>query len=578
MNNYHLHTPIDASHALIAQYPELVAQLLLDRGIETLDQAEAFLNPKYDDNYDPFLLHDMEKSIARFCKAIQAKEKITIYADYDADGVPGSVVLANLLEKIGYKNFDIYIPHRHDEGYGIHIEALEKIVDSGTDLIITIDVGITAHGAANWCLKNGVDLIITDHHLPLKKNDGSQDIPASFTLINPKQETCHYPDPMLCGSGVIFKFVQAFIQKHGAEYSIPDGWEKWLLDMVGIATISDMVPLRNENRLFAYFGMQVVQAVCKGRGKRPGLKKLVWDAGINQAHMTEEDIAFSVTPKINAASRMSHPQDAVAVFTAQNDTEAQTSAKHLDSLNKERKKLTKKMTDEALIMLTETPPESLIVVGNPDWQAGILGLVASKLVNNYNMPAFVWSREGDLIKGSCRSCDGLHLVDIMQSADPEIFSHFGGHAEAGGFAVHPEQIENLEPALKKSLADFQEKNSDLEPDVVNIDMEMSLDAVTVDNYQSLRQLAPFGVGNPKPLFLFKDVLIDYAGAFGRDKNHLEIKMKNSFGKTIRGISFFKIPTDFEKLETGLVCDLIAHIEYSVFMGKHELRLKIVDIV
>lgn len=578
MNNYHLHTPIDNEHELCSTYSQLVAQLLIDRDIETVNQAEQFLNPQYENNHDSFLLHGMEKSIKRFYTAIKNNEKITIYADYDADGVPGSVVLANLLEKIGYTHFDIYIPHRHDEGYGIHVEALEKIVESGTTLIITIDVGITAHDAANWCSENNVDLIITDHHLPLKKPNGEQDLPKSFALINPKQITCTYPDPMLCGCGVIFKFAQAFIQKHGEECAIPAGWEKWLLDLVGISTISDMVPLRNENRLFAYFGMKVMQSIAKSNTKRPGLKKMMWVSGINSQYMTEEDIAFSITPKINAASRMSHPQDAVAMFMAHNSAEAESTVKHLESLNRERKKLTKKMTDEAMQMLSEKPPESLIVVGKSDWQAGILGLVASKLVNEYKMPAFVWSREGDLVKGSCRSCDGLHLVDIMQGTNKDMFAHFGGHAEAGGFAVQPEKIDTLETELQKSLKKFKKNNPDLATDTVDIDMEMSLDAVSTENYQSIRQLAPFGMGNPKPLFKFKDVLIDYAGAFGKDKNHLEIKMKNGFGKTIRGIAFFKVPSDFEKLQSGGICDVIAHIEYSVFMGKHELRLKVVDIL
>ncbi len=323
MNTYSFLPKILENHELLKTYSQFTAQLLVNRGFETPIQAENFLNPKWSNNHNPFLLYGMEKSTTRFYNAIKNNEKITIYADYDADGVPGSIVLANLLKKINYKNFDIYIPHRHNEGYGIHIPALEKIKESGTTLIITIDVGITAHDAADWSVKNNVDMIITDHHLPLKKSDGTQNLPESFALINPKQNLCKYPDPMLCGCGVIFKFVQAFVKNHGEEFDIHLEWEKRLLDMVGISTISDMVPLQNENRIFASFGLKVIQEIAKPRNNhRIGLKKLLWDSGINAQYMTEEDIAFGITPRINAASRMSHPQDAVAVFMARDEQTA----------------------------------------------------------------------------------------------------------------------------------------------------------------------------------------------------------------------------------------------------------------
>ena len=578
MNSYLFAEKIPEKHELRNIYSNLTAQLLLNRNITTLATAEDFLHPKFKNNHDPFKLYNMGKSIERFYTAIQNNERITIYADYDADGIPGSIVLANLLEKIKYNNFDIYIPHRHDEGYGIHIDALEGILNAGTSLVVTIDVGITGHDAALWSLENGIDMIITDHHLPLERASGGHDIPKSFSVINPKQELCHYPDPMLCGCGVIFKFVQAFIQKHGLEYNIPVGWEKWLLDMVGISTISDMVPLRNENRIFAYFGMKVIEKIATEKNRRIGLKKLMWDAGIQAKYMTEEDISFSITPKINAASRMSHPEDAVAVFMAHNEIEATESVAHLVLLNNERKKLVAKTMKEAEAMLDEREISSVVVIGKDTWQAGILGLVASKIVEKYKKPAFVWSLEGDTIKGSCRSLDGLHLVNIMQHAESKTFLGFGGHAGAGGFSADKNEIGNMQSRLEKALVKFTADNSELEKDTLKIDMELSPDAITVGNYLEMRKLAPFGMENPKPLFVFKNILIDSANTFGKEKNHLEISFKNSFNKTIRAISFFKVPTDFKKLKEGSACDLVAHIEYSVFMGKHELRLKIVDVL
>ncbi|MGB0925397.1 MAG: single-stranded-DNA-specific exonuclease RecJ, partial [Minisyncoccia bacterium] len=558
--------------------PHTIAQLLHNRKITDINDVEKFLNPSWSDNHDPFLLKNMEKSIARFYAAIQNNEHITIYADYDADGVPGSIVLSDLLKKIKYTHYDIYIPHRHHEGYGIHTAALEKIKKSGTTLIVSIDVGITEHAAAQWCAKNNIDLIITDHHTPLKKSDGSQDLPEPFALINPKQETCNYPDAMLCGCGVIFKFVQAFIQRHGDEYNIHAGWEKWLLDMVGISTISDMVPLQNENRIFAYFGLKVMQEVARAQNKRIGLKKMMWDAGINSRHMTETDIAFGITPKINAASRMSHPMDAVAVFNATNDIDATTSMKHLVALNNERKKLTKKMTAEAIAMLSEREIGNVIIVGQDDWQAGILGLVASKLVEKYRVPVFTWSREGDVILGSARSLDGLHLVEIMQLAPKKSFIGFGGHAEAGGYRCNPDEIEKLQKRLETAVKKFTQENTNRKKDTIHIDMELSADDVNTQTYTDMRKLAPFGIGNPEPLFIIKNVFIDSANEFGKEKNHLELSFKNSLGISIRAIKFFSTVSDFEKLIPGQTCDIIGHLEYSVFMGRHELRMKLVDVL
>lgn len=573
MTHYRKSEALDPQHELLQHYTLLLAQLLVNRGMNTTDQATMFLDPIYE-THDPFLLYNMDISIERFYQAIKNNEKITLYADYDADGIPGAVALFSLLEKIGYDNHDVYLPHRHDEGYGIHLEALEKIKTNRTGLIITIDVGITAHEAAQWSLDNHIDMIITDHHLPLENQDGSQNLPQPFALINPKQSLCHYPDSMLCGAGVIFKFIQAFVQKHGDEFSIHTGWEKWLLDMVGIATLSDMVPLRNENRVFGYYGMKVIQ-----KTKRMGLKKLLWDAGINIHHITEEDITFSITPKINAASRMSHPEDAFSLFTAQNEVQAETAMKHLVGLNNERKKLVASTMKKAYAKLEKRNIGNVIVVGSPDWQAGILGLVASKLVEKYQKTAFVWSEEHGEIKGSCRSYNGTHLVELMSSASPESFIQFGGHKEAGGFTCKKSEIHFLEERLCDAFDVYQKTVDEYDEEVGMIDMSLTLDEITIENYRDLRKLAPFGVDNPKPLFIFENVIPIEIAQFGKTKEHLEVHFKNSLGKTIRALAFFAEPSIFTKTPTrdhGI--NLIAHMDYSVFRGNHELRLRIVDFI
>ncbi|MCA9352747.1 single-stranded-DNA-specific exonuclease RecJ [Patescibacteria group bacterium] len=565
---------LEKNHELLQTYSPLVAQLLVHRGITTIADAEKFIKPNYEDNYDPLLMKGVQETVERLKRAIDNDQHITIYGDYDADGIPGAVVLASLFDALKYTRYDIYIPHRHDEGYGIHIDALEKIKENGTQLIVTVDVGITGHDAAHWCKEHTIDLVITDHHLPLVNDGGQEDLPNARIIVNPKQNECSYPDPMLCGSGVIFKVVQGFLIQHRKEYNIPDGWEKWLLDLVGLATVSDMVPLVHENRIFAYYGLQVLK-----KTRRLGLKKLIWEAGISMKYLNEEDIGFGISPKINAASRMSHPEDALAVLRAYNEVEATARVNHLMQLNAKRKQLVAQTVKKTYSKIKQRKITDVIVVGSPDWQAGILGLVASKLVERYNKPTFVWSEENGEIKGSCRTWNGINLVELMSATDAKTFLQFGGHAEAGGFSCAKKEVHFLEERLNNALQKISHHHNNHSNETRVIDAELTVDDVTDETYHDIEQLAPFGVGNPKPVFIFKSVTPMLVKQFGKTQEHLEIHFQNSQEKTIRAIAFFKTSDDYHvTIETGKPLNLIAHIEHSVFMGKHELRLKIVDCV
>ena len=288
MQKKFIHAPeIDEEkHELHAHAP-LLTRLLVNRGITTEEAAERFLKPKYEEHmYDSLLMHDMERAVVRIFEAVEAKEKIVVYADYDCDGIPGAVILYDLFTKIGYENFSIYIPDRHGEGYGLNKEAVEKFIDSGVRLIITIDLGTSDHTDIASAQAGGIDVIVTDHHIP------HETLPPAFAIVNPKiGET--YPDKMLCGSGVAFKLVQAFVKKYGEYYKINVGWEKWLLDMAGLATLSDMVPLVNENRIIASFGMQVFR-----KSPRPGVQQLLRALKIDQRTLVEDDLTFMVTPRI----------------------------------------------------------------------------------------------------------------------------------------------------------------------------------------------------------------------------------------------------------------------------------------
>lgn len=555
---------------------ELLDQLLIKRGIVTQEDRENFLHPKYENMYDPYMMHDMQKAVDRIHKAIENNERICIYSDYDADGIPGAVILHDFFKKINYANFYNYIPHRHSEGYGVHKEALESFAKEGTQLVITIDVGITAVEEIAYGNSLGLEVIVTDHHEPLEV------LPDAFAIVNPKLG--NYPDRMLCGSGVIFKLVQA-LYKNG------DGWEKWLLDMAGIATLSDMVPLVNENRIFAYYGMKVLQ-----KTPRPGLKALFEKSGINLNYLTETDIVFSITPKLNAASRMAHPDDAFKLLATRDSKTGMLAAEHLAKLNDERKKIVATIMRDVHKKVSTRKSDhglpAILVIGDPAWPAGILGLVASKIIEEYQVTTFVWGSDspaeeegGESIKGSCRGVGDISVVKLMQSV-AHLLTQFGGHEEAGGFTATRETIHFLEEAFNKV---YQGIKHEVPKQVTEIsyDMELDLRDVTMENYRVLRQMAPFGMANPKPVFAFKNVIVKSINQFGKTKEHLEViidpplleGVSREAGGGVRAISWYAHAESFtQKVEEGRAITLLAEFDHSVFRGKEELRLMIVDVI
>ncbi|MEK7650739.1 MAG: single-stranded-DNA-specific exonuclease RecJ [Patescibacteria group bacterium] len=548
---------------------DLLNQLLLARGIETPEQREKFLTPSYlRDIYDAFLLKDMEKVVARILLAIKNSEKIIIFSDYDADGVPGAVILSEFFKKINYTNLEVYIPNRHTESYGLSEKSIQEFADNGAKLVITIDCGITDFTEVKLANKLNLDVIITDHHLP------PETLPEAYAIINPKQLGDTYPDKMLCGSGVIFKVVQALIRR--GEFNLDKNWEKTLLDLVAIATISDRVPLTDENRALAKFGLLMLQ-----RSRRPGLRALFSAAKLKQENLNEDDVGFTIGPRINSAGRMSHASEAFFLLTTSNIAEAQEMAKHLEKKNGERKKSVEKImeTCEArLSAIAEADLPAVIVIGDESWSPGVLGLGASRLVENkYQRPVFVWGANGNEIKGSCRSDGSVNLVDLMREAGGEqFFTAFGGHAMAGGFSISPEKVGELEERLLKAYEKIEKikKPEQVEPDAV-----ISIDDVSEYAWHLLEQLAPFGTGNPKPVFSLPNLEIAQAKTFGNGGIHLELGFQKSSGAIICAIGFFTALDKFKnvKLEVGNRINLTATLEKSYFKRQPELRLRIVDI-
>ena len=546
-------------------HTELLELLLKNRGIEEKDQ-DKFLNPKYEDCYDPFLLKDMEHACVRIFESIEAKEKIVIYSDYDCDGIPAAVIITDFFKKINYEDYLVYIPDRQYEGYGLHMDAIKEFVENDFKLLITFDLGITAVEEVLYAQTNGLDVIITDHHLPQDK------IPKAYAIINPKQDGCNYPDDMLCGAGVSYKLVQGMIRKYGEYFKIHKGWEKWLLDMAGVATLSDQVPLVNENRIFAYYGLLVLR-----KNKRTGLSQFFKNLRVDARKLTEDDVAFTLAPKINAASRMGSPMSAFELLSESNIEKASSLSDHLIELNNDRKYLVANIMKSVNKTLYHKNDKSVVVIGNPDWKPGVLGIVASKIVDEYKRPAFVWGRgDGDVIKGSCRSFGSINLVEMMQKLPSESLITFGGHVQAGGFSVRHEEIHFLEERILQTYENFSFSNEEKIDEVA--EAEMTIDDVNMQNFKTIDKLAPFGVGNPKPLFLFKDLPISEIREFGKDKNHLEIIFLNSKAQKIKAIAFFKTRESFNRsLTKGERVDLVSPLELNTFLGKTELRLRIVDI-
>ncbi len=549
----------------MGKFHELLRLILERRGIKTEKEADIFLNPDYTrDLHDPFLMRDMDKACTRILEAMREMERIVIYADYDCDGIPGAVILHDLFEKVGYQNYEVYIPQRNSEGYGLNTEAIEEFKTKSVKLIITIDLGITAVEEVDLANSYGIDVIITDHHLP------HDVLPSAFAILNPK--TDNYPEKMLCGAGVVFKLAQGFIKKTQDIFKLKDGVEKWFLDMAGLATLSDMVPLVGENRAIAYFGMKVLR-----KSPRPGLQSLLAKMNIEQKYLTEDDVGFMITPRLNAASRMDDPMRAYELLSTTDEKEGSALASHLSKINDDRKAMVKNIMRTVKKGFEQRVQREVIVIGNPEWRVGVLGLVAGKVMDEYKRPVFVWGKdENDLIKGSCRSDGSVSVVELMTETK-ESFLDFGGHELAGGFTVHEEKIHFLEESLSTS---FHKVKREKIVGETNFDVKGDLSLVSMKNYKEFEKLAPFGLGNPKPVFLFEGVKVVKLKKFGKNGSgeHLELTFVDQSNNKAVAISFFSNEESFTAdIFEGAYVNLLATFDLSRFRGREELRLRIVDI-
>jgi len=559
-------------------YSDLIKHLLYHRGIEKGSDAHDFLNPSYDSGvHDPYLMKDMEKAVERILRAIENSEKILIYSDYDCDGIPGGVVLHDFFKKIGFDNFENYFPHRYEEGYGVHVEAVENFHKDGVNLVITIDCGTSDVAAVERANELGIDVIITDHHLSQEAK-----LPPAYAILNPKQSDCGYPYQMLCGSGVAYKLVQGILKKKN--FGVKEGMEKWFLDMVGFATLADMVPLKGENRIFAYYGLKVLR-----KTQRLGLLKLIEKAKIRKEHLNEEDIGFTLAPRINAASRMGKPSEAFELLTSSEPMHADSVAAYLNKINDQRKGAAAAMTKEVkkILGVRGLSERKVLVLGNPEWKPPLIGPVCNNIMEQYGVPVFMWGRsDGTELKGSCRSNGTVNLVELMKAVPQGLFLGFGGHKMSGGFSISHEKVHLLEDALNAAY-DLLHKDAEEKVEEIFVDRRLRIDDVNWNTYNEIEKLSPFGMDNPRPTFLFENIIVEQVKHFGKEKNHLELSFVNGRGKIVPAIGFFATDESFVKpgesekdgkITVGKSINLVANIEKSVFRSYPELRLRIVDII
>lgn len=571
----HLHDPLDSMlREALAEHDDLTAALLSRRGVSTKEEAEAFLSPSYDAHVgDPMLIKNMPAAAARIAQAIQDRERITVWSDYDCDGIPGGSLFHDFLKKAG-ANFDNYIPHRHEEGFGVNTAGVEMLASRGTKVMITVDCGITDVEPIARAKELGIDVILTDHHLPQSV------LPPAFAIIDPKQEGETYPFRDFCGAGLAWKLACGVLQvgrreNHVWAAGIPEGWEKWLLDMAGLATIADMVPLLGENRVIAKYGLIVMR-----KSPRIGLQKLMKVARVNQRFATEDDVGFMIAPRVNAASRMGNPRDAFELFTTDDEVRADELAKELEKINRSRRAhgaaITRAAKERLETRLAEGVLPPVIAMGDPDWRPGLLGLVANSLAEEYERPVFLWGREGGVtLKGSCRAGrKGISVVALIEAAE-DTFVSGGGHAASGGFTLRDDAVFDFEARMGKALTSLN--MDETEAAGAHADHELNLKEATSTFLKRLERLAPFGMGNPKPVFLFRDVAISNVSWFGKSGEHLKLRIMRDEFESMDAIAFYArrdLGKSCETLAPGMSAHLLASLERDQFSRGQPVRLRL----
>ena len=545
-------------------FPELnpiVSQLLYNRGLTTQKDIDIFLNPEYlQGQHDPFLFTDMKKAVTRINKAVENKEKILVYGDYDADGVCSSTIIMKVLEKIGAKNIDIYIPHRETEGYGLNMDAAKQFIEDKVDLIITVDCGVSNADEVKYLADNNIDVIITDHHYkPLKMPD------AAYAIIDPAIKNEKYPEKEISGTTVAFKLAQAIIK----ENNLGEAFEKWLLDLVAISIVTDCIPIKGESRALLNYGLIVLN-----KTQRIGLKKLIESIQKNPGELiTTQIIAFRIGPRINAAGRMDHANTAFKLLMTEDEEEAEKLVEELNQTNVKRQKISEVIKKEVEKQI-EDQKESLVYFGYGEkWPLGIVGIVAGRIADLKNRPAMIIAKNNGEITGSGRSIDQFNMIEAIQDCE-HLFSRYGGHSQAAGFTLKEGQsIDDFKACFTKKVTS-KLSGQDLSK-IINIEAKISLDDINWELYKELEKFEPFGESNWRPNFLVEKAIISDFQNVGSTNKHIRLVAKSPQGKTMKFIGFGWGHL-YNKLDIDMKADIIFDIDINEWNGNRELQCKIID--
>ncbi len=542
-----------------APWPLPFAQILWNRGLRTRAEAEEFLHPDYRRLADPYLMKGMPQAVERIVRALENGERITVYGDFDADGVTGVTLLVQTLRTLGGR-VSPYIPHRIEEGYGLNMEAVERLAAEGTRLLITVDCGISNAAEVARAQALGMDVVITDHHLP-----PTAFLPPALAILNPRQPDCAYPFKRLAGVGIAFTLARGL-----ARSGIP-GREKLrredLLDLVALGTVADVAPLVGENRILVAYGLEAIR-----RTERPGLRALMAVAGVRPERVGTGTIGFILGPRLNAAGRLSHARIAYHLLLAESQEEAATLARELDTLNRERQEIMAQTLEQARRQVLSLPDEHRVIfLASPDFPTGVIGLVAGKLLEEFYRPTLLVELGEGESRGSARSIPDFHITQALEHC-ADLLTRYGGHRVAAGFSLPRENL----PALAERLLFLAASQLDeyaLTPRL-NIEAEVSLSDLNWDLFRLIEQMSPFGVENPQPLFLCRRVQVRSARPVGSEGEHLRLTLSD--GRTTRGAVGFRLGSRIEECPPGSLLDLVCSLESDTWNGEERLELRIRD--
>ena len=537
----------------------ILCDLLVKRGIKTFDEAKKFFRPNLDDLHDPFLMKDMDLAIDRIGEAMRNNEKILIYGDYDVDGTTAVALVYGFFKQF-YYNLEYYIPDRYIEGYGVSERSVDYAKDNGISLIIALDCGIKANSKVARAKSLGIDFIICDHHRP------GDELPPAFAVLDPKREDCNYPYNELTGCGIGFKLVQAFASQNEIDFEkVSD-----LLDMVVVSIAADIVPISGENRILAYYGLRKLNS-----SPRPGLHSLVTLSGMNNKEIKISDIVFYIAPRINAAGRMDNGKTAVKVLTAEENASAFINADMLDSHNDDRREIDRSITREAVEWVKNDKKllnRKSVVLYDPEWHKGVIGIVASRMIENFYRPAIILTdADADYAAGSARSIKHFDIYNALAECE-DLLEQFGGHTYAAGLTIRKENIpafmEKFEQIAAKRIQDYM-----LTPEV-RVDAELELEYINMNFYKIIKQFAPFGPANMKPVFVTKGLLDSGSALVGQNRKHVKIHATQK-GHRVNGIAFNQAPK-YKMVKTDHF-DVCYSLDVNEWNGNRMLQMTVKDI-